>query len=598
MQWNEPDTLVNGLYPLGYPLLLHLAIEQGIDALHFGFFLSWSGGLLALIALFLLIYNMTDSLVFAISGTTILLINVNFILHATYEGNDMLAMGLQATALVTLWHSTTDKHYSKLFLALFGILLGLAYLSRYTALILLPIAFFYLFIKYIRSPKVMFSTVALILIPFLVITAIQWVPSLVIHDNLFYNQQAKNVWFGIYGEQDWVNNWGKVPDTISLTEVIAMDPIRFFSHWWHQLQSAFISLRMWPLFFHIASILALPVLIFSQQLSSSRRLLLLMVALVPLSVTALAWLSPRFLLLTLWIQALLITWLAFCIKNTLPLTKRIRSPLIGVILLLLTIVLQWEPTNQWFNIPPVTRPQEVNNFLRLAGMQDAQRASTNDPYLHATDEPARTRYTQSYFVMPNPNTAEEFLTHPSVNDWQYLVMDYQHGFGEYAPLRDEFVGAKSYLAPLMLTEQRDIFCVVPCSFKEAKPINLIFDNGIQLSSYQVGQIEEQIVLYLYWKTEVELEQSYKISVRFQNSSGEDITQIDNIPQLWTFPTNAWPVQKLVVDFYLLDEQEACQDCMISLVVYDENTLEPLLAKTEDGQTVGPLLHVHHFSNTE
>lgn len=36
VRWNDLQTLSHGFYPLGYPLLLSLAIEVGLDSLRFG----------------------------------------------------------------------------------------------------------------------------------------------------------------------------------------------------------------------------------------------------------------------------------------------------------------------------------------------------------------------------------------------------------------------------------------------------------------------------------------------------------------------------------------------------------------------------------
>lgn len=599
LRWDDPKTLSNGLYPLGYPLLLHLAIKAGIDILYFGKFLSWGGGLLLLSACFSLTYSLTRHLIFTIAGTLLLLLNIHFLANATYEGNDMLSAGFQAAAIVMLWYGTTSEEprsISKPLLVLSGILLGFAYLARYSALILLPISIIYLIVQYRRSPRHMLKASAMVIIPFLVITSVQLIPSWRVHHNLFYNEQAKNVWFGIYGEQDWVNNWGKVPDTVGLTEVIAIGPARFFRHWLHELRLAFSSLRLWPLPFHIVWILALPILILDRQLAFSRRLLLLMLFLIPLAITAFAWVAPRFLLVSLWVEAILIAWLAFRLTSIVPSDEKISLKIVGGILIIAAIILHWRGTANWLSAPPMTRPQEVNEFLRMAGMKDAERTATNDPYLHAVDESTRTRYEQTYFINPNPNAVEDLLTHPSAADWQYLVMDYQDGFGKYAPLRDAFRQAKSHLVPLMLSERRDIFCIMPCSSNEIQPLNINFDNGMQLTGYRWQGSKREGILYLYWKTESELLHSFKVSVRVIDASGHEIMQIDNIPQLWTFPTTAWSTHTPVIDFYSWELGFECEDCKISLLVYEESSLEPLLATVETGQRVGPLIELRPLSN--
>lgn len=599
LRWGDPATLVNGLYPLGYPFLLDAATRLGIDALRFGQFLSWSGGLLLLASAFSLVYLLTRNLVFAIAGTVLLLLNLQFLTYATIEGNDMLAAGLQAASAVALWYATTrgPETFSKPFLVIHGILLGLAYLTRYTGLLLLPISLVFLVVLYRPSPRNLLGALALALGAFVLTASVQLIPSWIVYKNLFYNEQAKNVWFGIYGQLDWVNNWGKVPDSIGLTQVIAMDPARFFQHWLLQLRSAFVSDQLWQQPFHLAWLMALPVLTLSRQLSSSRRLLLLMLILIPFGFTALAWLAPRFLLLSLWTEAILIAWLAFWLNDLIPWDKRIGVGMAGGGLLLAAIFVQWGPASNWLFAPPMTRPREVNQFLRLVGMTDAGQVATNDPYLHAVDVPLRTRYEQIYWVNSNPTQVEDLFFHPVMDSWRYLVVDYQNGFGEYGAIRHGLREAKSLLVPLAFSDQRDIFCITPCTSDEETNLHLTFDNGMQLVDFRWHKLDRERALTLTWQADHALNRSYKVSVRVLNTSGTEMVQIDNIPQLWTFPTTAWSPQTPVVDFYSWSTDDSCEACTLSLMVYDEATLAPVLATTEDGSQLGPLIDLGSLSES-
>ena len=592
MDWNEPHTLVNGLYPLGYPFLLYLASQLGVDALRVGQFLSWIGGVLLLSACFLFIHLLTRHLILAITGTLLLFFNIHFLTFVTYEGNDMIAAGLQAMAIVLLLYgikSETPDTFSKFYLMLHGVLLGCAYLTRYTALLFLPISIAYLILFFRHSPKRMLQAIAWAIVPFLIVTSVQWIPSLLVHGNLFYNEQAKNVWFGIYGGGDWVKNWGKVPKTIGLTEVIAEDPARFLQHWLFQIRVAVLNLYLWPLPLHLAWIIALPILLFYRGLALSHRILLLMLLIFPLSVTALAWLAPRFLLVSLWVEAILIAWLIFYLVRISPLNKYMGAVLVSGILLLIMVSFQWRGIADWWSTPQMARQQEVNDFLRTAGMVDPERTATNDPYLHAVDESDRTRYAQTYAAHASPDQVEALLAHPAASNWQYLVMDYQNGFGEYRPIREALRQEKSRLIPLALSDNRDVFCIAPCDSQEIKELNLIFENGMELLGYRWHETDIEGALYLYWQIENELTHSYKVSVRVIDALGNEVVQLDNIPQLWTFPTVAWSPNTPIVDFYSWQLENECEECTVSVVVYDENSLVPLLATTQSGQQVGPLI---------
>lgn len=114
----------------------------------------------------------------------------------------------------------------------------------------------------------------------------------------FYILQAKNVWFALYGEGDFVVRWYSVPSTISLIEVIAMDPARLLIHWGEQLFSALISFQLWQPFLHFAWWLGAILLIADQELHPANRFLAVSALFVPILVTALTWLSPRFLVLS------------------------------------------------------------------------------------------------------------------------------------------------------------------------------------------------------------------------------------------------------------------------------------------------------------
>ena len=96
-------------------------------------------------------------------------------------------------------------------------------------------------------------------------------------------------------------------------------------------------------------------------------------------------------------------------------------------------------------------------------------------------------------------------------------------------------------------------------------------------------------IYLYWQSSTKLEKSYKVSIRLTDSSGEERFQMDNIPQMWTHPTTSWTADETIIDFYFWELDAPCPDCDIQLIVYDEATLEPVLATTKDDETMGPII---------
>ena len=451
-----PSTLVDGLYPLGYPFLLARGIGLGLDVLRVGQALSVLGGAAALGALYAVVYRTTRNPLLALAAGLLLLTNGVFLTYATLEGNDMLAAGLQTLALASLWTAITGASDARAtrWIASAGVILGLAYLARYTALILLPLLLLFVAWHAFRHPRTMLAHLFILLAAFLGVTAIQWIPSLLIHGTPFYNTQAKNVWFGIYGELDWVNNWTKVPDDISLTQVIALNPLRFVQHWWTQIQNPLFTLTLWPPVLHLAWIVAIPWLIFHRGRPLLQRAYYPLVLLVTLGFTALAWLGARFILVPLWVQCLLVVWLlvqvAHWAARKLPRASPRLAPVLVTVLVVGAIIVQTPQVIDWLHTPLLARPLEVNRFLRQAGMLDPTRVAANDPVYHATDVPARTHYAQAYAVAPDPQSAGDILAQPAAQPWQFLVIDRAEGVASYARTGRCVHGGQNTPGPLSL----------------------------------------------------------------------------------------------------------------------------------------------------
>jgi hypothetical protein len=600
LNWSKPGTLVDGLYPLGYPFLLRIAIDNRIDALRIGQLLSWVGGLLSLIAVFGIGQRATGSAWFAFVGAMLLVTNFYFLSYAAYEGNDMLAAGLQILSVYLLWLISPTERPTRFRPIIFaaGLVLGLAYLVRYTSLILFPCALLYVLWKTGNSARQAITSVGLLISGFLLVASVQIVPSIIVYHQPFYSQQAKNVWFGIYGQGDFVNNWAKMPNTVSLLEVIAIDPDRFIDHWWEQFSSAFVSpqLWLWPMVLHVAWLLGSVVLLSDKRLHFADRMLVMLALLGPIALTAMAWLTSRFMLLSLAVQALVIALLAAWGATLIPVRRSVQISLVLLMMTAVVALTQFSPMLQWLKSPVRIKPNSVNSFLRAVGMQDPREVATNDPYLHATDIPERTRYSQAYFFVANPRDVNELLTHPAASNWRYLVLDYKNGFGDYRRLRDATVQAKPQLIPLKFEESTAIFCVSPCLFNDIVSDQIVFDNGMKLIGHRLQANERGMSLYLYWYTDKPLDVSYKVSVRILDSYQRLVFQLDGVPQLWTYPTINWKPRDPVVDFYYLETEAPCTEgCQLALVVYEEQSLVPVLARTASGERIGPVIILQQLS---
>ena len=460
----DPLTLADGFYPVGYPYLLRLAVQNRIDVLRFGQALSLAGGLLVLGSLFGLGYTITRRPILAAGGAALLVLNLNFVTFAGTEGNDMLAAGLQMLAFWLIWLMVSrDRERSMPWLAVAtGVTIGLAYLVRYTSLVLFPVALLFIAWRTRKPARRCFVMLALLLLAFALATLVQTLPTALVYGTPFHNDQAKNVWFGIYGQGDWVNNWGRVPDSISLWQVIALDPQRFLAHWSGQIWQLFAGAMLWPPVLQGIWLVGCMILLIDRRMPPANRLLLVFGLLVPAVATAMAWLGPRFLLMTLAMQALLIVLALDYAASLIPRTALLPASLALVLALTMSNRSQLAGLVMWFTSPADNHAVSVNAFLRSVGMTDPAQVATNDPFLHATDMAARTRYAQVYSVLSQPQSVTELLSQPAAANWRYLVLNYDAGFGDYAVFQMPDVPGRDRIVPLHADGGTLIYCIQPC----------------------------------------------------------------------------------------------------------------------------------------
>ncbi len=587
LDWSQPETLVNGLYPLGYPLMLRMAIGAGIDVLRFGQLLAWSGGLLMLLSVFGIAHRITGSPVFAAASASLLIGNSHFREAATVEGNDMLSAGLQMAALLLLWRMTRPEGtaLSRKSACVAGFTLGLAYLARYTALILLPPFLLFVLWRAHRPARRALAGAGLLLGGFILATSVQTVPSLVVAHHPFHTTQAKNVWFAIHGGQDWVERWEEVPDSITLVDVVLANPARFADHWWAEVTRAFRPPGLWSTALHLATLAGGVVLMLDRRLHPAGRVLLLLAWTLPLAVTGMAWLAPRYMLVPLAVQALTLALLADRIAELLPVRRVLAVGLAcGALVLAASPLRTVSEVGGWLDTPARSAPQDVNALLRLAGMENPLDVATNDPYLHATDVPARTRYPQLYPFAPRPDGPDDVLWHVRTFSWRYLVLNYEAGFGDYAAFRDGAPAYRDRLVPLALGETASVYCVGLCLSDGIQPDDTAFDNGMRLLGHRLRTGPGRVGVYLSWHADSTIGRSYKVSVRVVGPDDEVLFQSDGVPQRWTHPTDEWRPGETVGDFHVLGfDPVQTAGGKVVLVVYDAATNEPMWTRLPSGK---------------
>ncbi|NJL06257.1 MAG: hypothetical protein HC911_15400, partial [Chloroflexaceae bacterium] len=167
-----------------------------------------------------------------------------------------------------------------------------------------------------------------------------------------YSQQAKNIWLAVYGNTDW-RNWGDVPNTIPLAELVLRDPVRFATNWLGNL-AAFIGtgaedqrefgravqLRLLAFPLNWLGVLGMAAgLLGWRRIGLPQRGLLLLTGLYVASV-ALAFLLPRFFLPLTGVYALAAVALLLTILHRTcgPTTSRLVRAVVLAGLLMLALV--------------------------------------------------------------------------------------------------------------------------------------------------------------------------------------------------------------------------------------------------------------------
>ena len=227
---------LNGYYPLGYPMLLWLLRPLARDAFVAAKVVAVAHAGLLLLAGFWLGKILLGRGWLALLGLVALALNPYFWQTALFLGTDLPWASWQCLALGACVWAIQRGHDWRGF-ALAGTLGGLAYLLRYTALALLPVVWLYLtaswFVQRGKRNTLRANLVAALGFTALFLLAAS--PQLVLSwreaGNPFFASQAKNIWFGIYGEGDWQAHWGGARSDIGLWEVFAAGPWRLIGHW-------------------------------------------------------------------------------------------------------------------------------------------------------------------------------------------------------------------------------------------------------------------------------------------------------------------------------------------------------------------------------
>jgi hypothetical protein len=596
---------VNGLYPLGYPLLLRLGVGLGLDVLRAAFVISILGGFLGLIGTYWLVLQMTDNWALAVLSQATLACMSFYLFFANLDATDMLSAGLQILSIAVLFGGTAQRGKSRFSLAYFavaGLLAGLAYLIRYTAsLTILLCILFLLGLALTRRRREDVMIVGAYLLGALVGAAPQLIASTIIEGNPIYSHQAHNLWFHLTGSSDYIRDWNAVPMDISLWEVISDDPGRFFGHWWAVFRSAWrtgdaVALDV-PFGMLVQAALLFAVLV-PGILKRSARAFLALYIVGMLALLSFTRFDRRFLITLMPFEILAVLYFLWSVFPATARVRRFAVPVRALVLLLLVLQFVSYPLRFMRANPPDTQIVDVSNALRTAGMGSARDVLSTHVDFHDVTSPWKWRYDMAFVRARNLGTYEELQTFLQEQGYRFFLFDKQTGVFLYPDL--EYLrypeNRPAGLAPVFVHDKRDfaIYRVTGGNWPDPRPLDAGFENGVLLTGYELYQSSDMpqdsgrsIGIYLHWEATSAVNTLLKVFVHVFDETGQLVTQHDGMPALWTQPISEWNVGETVIDFHplMFDGAQGRGPFTVRVGLYDAGTGQRIMVQDSSMDSV-------------
>lgn len=602
LSFTQLETWVHPFYGAGYFALLRIGLSSGLDMVSYGQLISWMGAILGLISVYLIAYHVTRQVPYALVASGLLVLHPFFRFQTLQEGTDMLAAGLQLVALAILFiDSTKSPRITRNTSIAAGAALGGAYLIRYTTLVFLPVSAVYLCLRDWKAGRRLAVSLGLLLGAFMIVAFPQLLASTVVKDNPVYNEQAKNVWFSIHGDFNWTENWGTIPPDVSFVQVVRDDPSGFLSHWASEIGRFFAydgnsyatdplglerKVSLWdPFISYLVWLVACVASLFDKRLTRAQTALLLMALFFPVLATSMAWLFTRYLLVPLAIQVVVIVLAVSQLVERVVSNERAAIG-VGLLLLGLFSLLFLSSTNwgvkQTRTREIVRRVEDAQPLLAAVGVTRPDQLMTNNRLYQIMDEPDHPQYPLFQQSSDDSPDVAGFLQQiMGTLRPNFLLFDWtSHAIRtiSVSPYRELLIAAKDRLAPLQLTDDYSLYCVVPCQVQEAHPVDAALSPELTLVGYRAFSGGDQHGVYLYWRLSSSFNDSRQISVTVQGDDGAVLFHTIGDPQLGTFPIDQWPVGETVVDFYLFSSEEIDPDQTFYLTI---DLMRPGLAGSQD-----------------
>ncbi len=602
------DAWVDWIHPVGFPWMVRLGLELGVNAARWGQALSILGGVLGLIGTYAIAWAVTGRHGFALVCQIFCAAAGTYLFFGSVEGNDMLSAGLQVAGLsmliMGLTTSERDEPPRARWIVLAALFTGLAYLTRYTGMITAFVCVVVLIgLAVLRRRRSFWKTAGLFLLIFVIVTALQWIPSWIVKGSPISNDQGQNVWYHVYQKSGYLTEWRQAPPGITVAQVFFMDPRKFVLHWWNNFQSFWVApdltLVEEPLkLFALAGLTLL--LLAGTNIRVRVRVLIGLFVVAHIAALSLLRLDRRFLIILI---PLLTIGAVYLFWRILPRQWRIGRVVVPVQLLaaLVGLLFVLKMPIGFAGTPVEVKSDviEASDVLHAAGMNSARDVYSTDLHLQDLQAVNRARFTQANDLRLAHNSLASFLETLHQQQFRFLIYDASAGPQIYPDLATllEPDTHPAGLAPIYIQPDRTfaIFRLEDNSVPaRAQPVAQ-FEQGIALQDYNVtvsqpatGTLNSRdLGVFLRWRVDRPVASSYKVFVHAVDDSGQMIAQDDSIPAVWTYPTNVWPAGESVTDFHWIRsaQLDANKPYTLSVGLYDENTGTRLNRLDDAGKVV-------------
>jgi len=559
---SHPDW-VQGLYPLGYPLLLRLGRELGVDVLRTAFALSIFGGFLGLLGTYWLVRRMTDRWWLAILAELLQACMAFYLFFGNLDSTDMLASGLILCAFPLLFSEKRQR--TAAFWA--GLLVGLSYLIRYTASVTVLLCVFFLLVPFLtrRNRESLWITGFFLLGAFIGAFP-QFLCSFLIKGNPLYNEEARTLWIHLRGSADFIYTWNEIPADIGVLDVIRGQAGRLLPHW----GKTFLSYWLAGEGYSVDGLLGVVAqagfwfaLLYRQgDLKPKARAFFCIYSVGLTALLSMVRLDRRFLITLMPLQVFGSLYFAWSLLPEKAAVRRWQIPVRLPLLLLLCVLYLPQPFSFMVSNHGDEALVEASNTLRAAGMQAASEVFSTHVDYHDVASPWKWRYAMAFALARDLKTQEEILGYIHEHGYRFFIMDKTTGLFLY-PTQEALLNPENRLpglTPIYIPDEREavIYRVEGSQWAPPTSIAATLENGIALTGYELYQSADQpsgqrhrAGFYLHWRTSVPISQYLKVFVHVFDANGQLVAQHDSIPVLWTHPVERWTVGETVVDFHPL-----------------------------------------------